>query len=71
VLLGSVLYTWLKDREMRQIQAAQKQANAIPLSSTKDMPEDNDVVFDMDREDAALLEADKLIAEQDGKREKA
>jgi len=77
ILGGSILYTWLKDREMSQIRAAQKLANAIPLSVSKDASEaPNEVVFDMDHadkddEDRALLEADALIAQEEASERRA
>jgi GDP-fucose transporter C1 len=53
VLFGSICYTWLKDREMRQAALAQKQHVPIPMAST--------AVVDVD--DDELNEADALIRE--------
>ena len=50
---------------MRQISAANKAANNIPLATR----EESDTVFDMDAEDGkddrALLEADELIRQEE------
>lgn len=56
VLGGSVMYTYLKDREMRQ--AAAQQHQPIPMSNT--------TVVDMDDE---VNEADALIREQEREEE--
>jgi len=67
ILAGSILYTYLKDREMRQKEAAQKQQNAYAMN---DRTGEEETVFDVDEEtrkdeDRALLEADELIAEDE------
>jgi len=67
ILAGSILYTYLKDREMRQREAATKQQNAFAMA---DRQGDEETVFDVDEEsrrdeDRALLEADELIRAED------
>lgn len=66
ILSGSILYTYLKDKEMRQREEASKQ-NAIALAEREG---NADTVFDMDdesrkEEDRALLEADELIRQDE------
>jgi len=76
ILAGSILYTYLKDREMRQRDAAAKN-NAFALANRSEDREET--VFDMEEEDRkdedrALLEADELIRaeeEREQKKEKA
>jgi len=75
ILGGSILYTYLKDREMRVREQMQK--NSYALAERDDGP--SDTVFDMEdearrEEDRALMEADELIRqdeEAEKRREKA
>jgi len=67
ILAGSILYTYLKDREMRQKEAATKQQNAFAMN---DRNGDEETVFDVDEEarkdeDRALLDADELIRSEE------
>jgi len=69
ILAGSLLYTYLKDREMRQ-RDAEKKANAYAM-----VDREEETVFDMEdesrkEEDRALLEADAMIRDED-ERERA
>jgi len=68
ILTGSIVYTFLKDQEMRKNSAAAKNANIIAMASREER--DADTVFDMDdesrkEEDRALLEADELIRSEE------